>query len=225
MTVTLKGTREAAAAAMAKEFQKSDHEINASGEEEEDEDSTSDSEKQEKDIEEWIGQPRKPPSINEDEESDCKEENLGAIQSSTEDNYPIDEYKKGRDFDWEEDRKDTVLLYTKNTEKEASLRYEGESSSSDSSDSDDNDDDDDKTSAKDNTCYGDGVGAGAGDGGGDSTITGGGSVEWMRFLSPSALSETLGVMAKAKASSSTKSRKTRGSEKVEQNSTAEKGCK
>ena len=98
----------------------------------------------------------------------------------------------------------------KNTEEEASSRHEGESSSLDSSDSDDNDDDNEDTGAKDNTCYGDGGGANAGNGngGGDrNTGTGGVSVEWMRFLSPSALSETLGATAKSNTSSSTKSRR------------------
>ena len=107
-----------------------------------------------------------------------------------------------------------MLSYTKNTEEEASSRHEGESSPSDSSDSDNNDDDDDKTGAKDNTCYGDDDGVDAGNDRGDSTGAGGGSAEWMRFLSPSALSETLGAMVKAKASSSAKSRKIRSWEKV-----------
>ena len=61
----------------------------------------------------------------------------------------------------------------------------------------DNDDDDDGTGAEDKNCYRDG------DGGGDmNTGSEGGSTEWMRFLSPSALSETFGAMVKAKASSS-----------------------
>ena len=88
----------------------------------------------------------------------------------------------------------------KNTKEEASLRHEGELSSSDS---DESDDDDNKTGAKDNTCYGNGDG----NGGGYSTGARGGSAEWMRFLRPSAQSETLSTMAKAKTSSSTKSRK------------------
>ena len=71
---------------------------------------------------------------------------------------------------------------------------------SDLSDSDKNDDDDVKTGSEDNTCYGDG-------GGERNTSAGGGSAEWMRFPSLSALSETLGAMAKAKASPSTESRK------------------
>ena len=74
------------------------------------------------------------------------------------------------------------------------------------------DDDDDGTSAKEDTCYrdGDGAGASAGavNGGGDrNTGARGGSAESMRLLSPSALSETSGAMAKAKASSLTKLRK------------------
>ena len=99
-----------------------------------------------------------------------------------------------------------MLSYAKNTEEEASSRHKGESLLSDSSDSDDNDDDDDETGAKDNTCYGDtdGDGANASNGGGDSTGAGEGSAEWMQFLSPSALSEMLGAMAKAKESSSKK---------------------
>ena len=78
--------------------------------------------------------------------------------------------------------------------------------SSDSSGrSDDNDDDDEETSAKDNTCYGDGNG----DGGVDSnTGIGGGSAEYMGFLSPNALWETFGAMEKAKASVSSKLIKT-----------------
>ena len=94
------------------------------------------------------------------------------------------------------------------------MRHKGESLLSDFSDSDDNNDDDDKNGAKDNTFYGDGNGADSGDGGGGSTGAGGGSVEWMCFLSPSALSEMLGAMSKAKASSSTKARKTRSWEEV-----------
>ena len=96
------------------------------------------------------------------------------------------------------------------------MRHEGESSSSDSSEmSDDNDDDDYGTGSKDNTCYRVGDGDGDGDGGGDrNTSARGGSAEWVGFLSPSALLETFGDMAKAKASSSTKYKKTRGWEKV-----------
>ena len=87
------------------------------------------------------------------------------------------------------------------------MRHKGESSSSDSSDSDDNDDGGDETGAKDNTCYSDSNGAV--DGGGDrNTGAIGASAEWIPFLSPRALSETLGAMEKAKASSSTKSKKT-----------------
>ena len=93
---------------------------------------------------------------------------------------------------------------TKNTEDEASSRHEGESSLSDLSEryDDNDDDDDDGTGDEDNNCYNDGN-----DGGDRNTGTGGGSTECMGYLSPSALSETFGAMAKAKASSSTKSRK------------------
>ena len=79
--------------------------------------------------------------------------------------------------------------------------------------SDNKDDDDDRTGSKDKKCYGDG--AGVGNGRGDSnTGTRGSSVEWMGFLIPSALLEKFGAMAKAKASSSTKSRETRSWEKL-----------
>ena len=83
MIVTRKGTSEAAAAATAKEFQKSDHESVANGKEEEEEDSTLDREKRERDIADWIGRPREPPSRNEDEEAEGKEEDVGATQAST----------------------------------------------------------------------------------------------------------------------------------------------
>ena len=79
--------------------------------------------------------------------------------------------------------------------------------SSDSSDSDDNDDDDDETDAKDSTYYSASDGADTGDGGGEITVAGGGSAEWMQFLRPNALSETLSAMAKAKVSLSKKTRK------------------
>ena len=61
MTVTQKGTREAAATATEQECQKSDHKNVTNGKEEEEEGYTSDSEKHERDITDWIGQPRKPP--------------------------------------------------------------------------------------------------------------------------------------------------------------------
>ena len=89
----------------------------------------------------------------------------------------------------------------KNTKEEASSRHKDESSSSDSSErSDNNNDDDDRTGAEDNNCYGKG-------GGDRNTGARRGSAEWIGFLSLRALSETFGAMAKAKASSSTKSRK------------------
>ena len=80
-------------------------------------------------------------------------------------------------------------------------------SSSDLSErSDDNDEDDDGTGSEDNNCDGNGNCDGRGD---RNTGAGGGSVEWMRFLSPSALAEALGAMAKAKASLSKKLKKTK----------------
>ena len=92
-------------------------------------------------------------------------------------------------------------IYTK---EEASLKHKGKLLSSKVSDSNDNDDDDDdKTNAKDSTCYGDCHGAG----GGDSSGAGEDFTEWIRFLSPSVLSETLGATEKDKASSMSKYRK------------------
>ena len=90
MTVTQKRTREVSAAATAKESQKSDHKSVANGKEEDEEDSTLDSKKRERDIADWISQPREPPSINEDKEGEGEEEDVGATQDSTEDNSPID---------------------------------------------------------------------------------------------------------------------------------------
>ena len=70
--------------------------------------------------------------------------------------------------------------------------------------------DDDRTGAKDNNCDNDGAGAGArivNCGGDRNTGAGGGSAKLIGFLSPSTRKEALGAMAKAKASSSTASRK------------------
>ena len=64
MKATWKGSREAAAEVTAEKFQKPDHERVAKIEEEEEEDSTSDSKKRKRDIEDWIGRPHEPPSIN-----------------------------------------------------------------------------------------------------------------------------------------------------------------
>ena len=71
----------------------------------------------------WIGRPRKPPSRNEDKESEGEEEDFGATQASKEDNSPIDEYEEGCDYDQEDDRKDTGLSDEKNAEEEASSRH------------------------------------------------------------------------------------------------------
>ena len=97
------------AAAASEESQKPDHESVANVEEEEEEDSTSDSEKRKRDIASWIGWPCEPLSRNEDEESEGEEKDVGATQASTEDNSPIDKYKEGRELDWKDDCKDTVL--------------------------------------------------------------------------------------------------------------------
>ena len=107
-----------------------------------------------------------------------------------------------------------MLSDAKTTEKKTSSRYEGELTSLDSFErSDDSNEDDDKTGAKNNNFYGNRNGDG--DGGGDRyTGAEGGYSEWLGFLSPSALFETVGAMAKAKASSSTKSRKNQSWENV-----------
>ena len=66
MTVTQNGTREAETAATAEEFLQSGHKSVANGEEVEEYDSTLDSKNRERDIADWIGQTRKPPSIKEE---------------------------------------------------------------------------------------------------------------------------------------------------------------
>ena len=138
----------AAAAATAEYFLQSDYESVIHGKEVEEYDATSYIKKRERDIAYWIDRPRKPPSSNKYEEAEGKEEDVGATQDSTEDNYPIGKYEEGRGYYQGNDRKDTVVLDTKNTNEEASLRHEGESSLSDSSErSDNNDDDDDVTGA------------------------------------------------------------------------------
>ena len=90
MTVTQKRTREVSAAATAKQLQSFDHESITNSKEEDEEDSTLDNEKRQRDIADWISQPREPPSINEDKEGEGEEEDVGATQDSTEDNSPID---------------------------------------------------------------------------------------------------------------------------------------
>ena len=80
---------EAAAAAAAEEFLKSDHESVANGEEVEEDDSTSNIKKCERDIADWIVRPWEPPSSNEDREAADKEEDAGATQASTKGNSPI----------------------------------------------------------------------------------------------------------------------------------------
>ena len=79
-------------------------------EEVEEDDPTLDSEKRERDITDWIGRPREPPSSNEDEEAEGEEEYVGATQASTEDNSPIDEYEEGCEYGQEYNCEDTRLL-------------------------------------------------------------------------------------------------------------------
>ena len=119
MTLIWKGTR-AAAANMAKEFLQFDHKSAANGEEVKENYETLDSNKHERDIAEWTGRPRNPSSSNEEEGAEGKEEDVGVAQSSTEDNSPIDEEYKDCEYDQEDDRKDTVLSDSKNTEEESS---------------------------------------------------------------------------------------------------------
>ena len=93
------------------------------------------------------------------------------------------------------------------TDEEASPGHEGESLLSDLSESSEDEDEYyDRTGAKDNNYNVEGGDDVRGD---RNTGSGGGSAEWLRFLSLSALTETLGAMAKAKSSSSTASRKKR----------------
>ena len=110
-----------------------------------------DNDESERDTVECIGRLQRLPSSNKDEESEVKEEDVGATQASTEYNSPIDEYEEGREYNQEDSRKDTVLSNAKNTEEEASLRHKGESSSLDLSErSDDSNEDDDRNNPKDN---------------------------------------------------------------------------
>ena len=73
------------------------------------------SEKLKRDIAEWIGRPRKLPSSNKDEEAEGKKEDVGATQASTEDKSPIVEYEESREYEREDNRKDTMLSNAKNT--------------------------------------------------------------------------------------------------------------
>ena len=148
MTLTQKGTR-AEAAATAKEFLQSDHEIVVNGEEVEEYDATPDSKKSERDIADLISRPRKPPPSNKDEDAEGDEGYFGATQASTEENSPINKYKEVRKYDREDDCKHTVIPDAKITKVESSSRHKVESSLSDSPErSDGNDDDYDGTGAK-----------------------------------------------------------------------------
>ena len=100
--------------ATAKEFLQSDHESVVNDEEVEEDDATLDIKKRKRDIAEWIVQPRKPPSRNEDEESEGDKEDFGATQASKEDNSSIDEYEEGREYKQEDDCEDTGISDAKN---------------------------------------------------------------------------------------------------------------
>ena len=89
MTITKEVTR-AAAAATAKEFLQSDHKSVTNGKKLEEDYATSESKKRERDTADWIGWARKLPLSNKDEEAEGEEEYVGATQSSTENNSPID---------------------------------------------------------------------------------------------------------------------------------------
>ena len=73
----------AALASTAEEFLQSDHESIENGEEVEEDYENLDSKKRKRDIADWIIRPRKSPSRNEVEETECKEEDVGATQAST----------------------------------------------------------------------------------------------------------------------------------------------
>ena len=88
MVVTRKGTGASAAAGTADEFLQFDHKSVANGKEIEEDDPTLDIKNCERYIVDWIGRPHKPPSSNEGEEYEGKEEEFGATQASTKDNYP-----------------------------------------------------------------------------------------------------------------------------------------
>ena len=97
MTVTLKGKRAAAASATAEECLQSKHKSVAKGKEVEEDDATSDSKKRKRDIADWIGQHREPPSINSDGEAEGKEKDAVATQESTEYKSSIEKYEEGRE--------------------------------------------------------------------------------------------------------------------------------
>ena len=97
-----------------------------------------------------------------------------------------------------------MLYDTEDNKEEASLRHKSELLSSKILESsDDENEEEDGTGVREIN----GNVNSDGDGGGDrNTGDGGGSTEWLRFLSPGAQTEELGAMAKAKESSLTASR-------------------
>ena len=113
MTLTRKGAKAAEAVATSKYILESDQGTVASGEKEKEDGENLESKKRDKSIAEWIGRPFKPPSRNEDEEDEEKEEYVGAPLDSTEDRSPGTKYDEGCEDDWDKDgiydREYTVL--------------------------------------------------------------------------------------------------------------------
>ena len=62
-----------------------------------------------RDITKRIGRPRKLPLRNEDGEAEGKQEDVSATQSSTEDNFLINEYEEGCEYDQKDNCEYTVL--------------------------------------------------------------------------------------------------------------------
>ena len=120
-----------AAAATAKVTLQSYDKSVTSGEEEKEEDENSDRKKRKRDIAEWIDQALKPPSNNEEEEYEGKEEGAGATLASTEAISPGDKDDEACEDDREDNCKDNVLSDAKDTEEESSLGNKGESLLSD----------------------------------------------------------------------------------------------
>ena len=152
------------------------------GEKENEDDKNAQSKERDKSIAEWIGRPFKPPSRNEDEGDEDKEEDVGDPLDSIEYRSSGDKDDEGCEDNQEEggiyNYEDTVVYDAEDNEEEASSWHEDELPSSKSSESsDDKDEEDNRTGAKDINCDG--------NRGGDMNIGArGGSAEWLRFLSP-----------------------------------------
>ena len=94
----------AVAAATADDILDSNPKSVARAEKEKEDDGNSDIKKREKSIVEWIGQPLKPPSRNEDEEDEDEAEYFGVLLSSTEDVSPGDKDNEGCEDNWKDGR-------------------------------------------------------------------------------------------------------------------------